>query len=246
MAGAKLISKALQAAREAFSGRNVSPLGFYSKGAEEAAALRQPKGTPEQMRSMLINKQGVKATELDNAGFNDAFAGRPSVTREEIAKLLQDRAPKIEERVLGGKMANPAKYSAYQLPGGENYREAVLKLPSKQERDFGFAWFDPNTQTSSRGTFASQAEAQAAAPQGAVVAPRQIAERNPEYKSSHWDDPNVLAHLRMSDRTDPTGRKILHLEELQSDWAQEGRKMGFLDPQIDQSSTQTLYDAINI
>ena len=234
MAGAKLISKALQAAREAFSGRNVSPLGFYSKGAEEAAALRQAKGTPEQMRSMLINKQGVKATELDNAGFNDAFAGRPSVTREEIAKLLQDRAPKIEETVLGKQAEisdkelakkydelyenyfaergrppqndawlrewvneqrgfetaeSAAKHSAYQLPGGENYREVVLKLPQSSEIE--------------------------------------------GYKSSHWDDPNVLAHLRMSDRTDPTGRKILHLEELQSDWAQDGRKMGFLDPQIE-------------
>ena len=234
MAGAKLISKALQAGREAFSGRNVSPLGFYSKGAEEAAALRQAKGTPEQMRSMLINKQGVKATELDNAGFNDAFAGRPSVTREEIAKLLQDRAPKIEETVLGKQAEisdkefakkydelyenyfaergrppqndawlrewvneqrgfetaeSAAKHSRYQLPGGENYREAVLKLPQSSEIE--------------------------------------------GYKSSHWDDPNVLAHLRMSDRTDPTGRKILHLEELQSDWAQDGRKMGFLDPQIE-------------
>jgi hypothetical protein len=51
---------------------------------------------------------------------------------------------------------------------------------------------------------------------------------NEPYKSSHWMGiPNPLAHLRMSDRDDG---KTLHLEELQSDWGQEGRKKGFYDP----------------
>jgi hypothetical protein len=45
------------------------------------------------------------------------------------------------------------------------------------------------------------------------------------YNSSHWTGhPNVVAHLRMSDRALPqTGEKALHLEELQSDWGQAGR-----------------------
>jgi len=47
------------------------------------------------------------------------------------------------------------------------------------------------------------------------------------YQSPHWDDPNVLAHLRMSDRTGPNGEKMLHVEEMQSDWGQKGRKEGF-------------------
>ena len=48
------------------------------------------------------------------------------------------------------------------------------------------------------------------------------------YQSSHWQDvPNVLAHMRLSDRTGPKGEKLLHLEELQSDWHQQGRKMGY-------------------
>jgi hypothetical protein len=40
------------------------------------------------------------------------------------------------------------------------------------------------------------------------------------YKSAHWDVPNVVAHLRMSDRDN--GR-TLHMEELQSDWGQGKR-----------------------
>ena len=51
------------------------------------------------------------------------------------------------------------------------------------------------------------------------------------YHKPHWDDKaNVLAHLRLSDRKLPDGGKALHMEELQSDWAQRGRKEGFYDP----------------
>ena len=46
------------------------------------------------------------------------------------------------------------------------------------------------------------------------------------YTSTHWDEPNVLAHLRMSDRN-VDGKKLLHIEELQSDWHQAGREHGY-------------------
>ena len=62
-----------------------------------------------------------------------------------------------------------------------------------------------------------------------------LQDRENNYKSQHWDQPNVLAHLRMSDRTGPEGEKILHLEELQSDWGQQGRKKGFVNPDAEQN-----------
>jgi hypothetical protein len=34
----------------------------------------------------------------------------------------------------------------------------------------------------------------------------------------------------MSDRTGPNGEKILHLEEIQSDWGKKGRTEGFAGP----------------
>jgi hypothetical protein len=47
------------------------------------------------------------------------------------------------------------------------------------------------------------------------------------YQSSHWQEPNILAHIRFNERTDAEGNRVLFIEELQSDWAQEGRKRGF-------------------
>lgn len=44
----------------------------------------------------------------------------------------------------------------------------------------------------------------------------------------HWGDlKNPLAHIRMSDRETPDGKKILHIEEMQSDWNNAARNMGF-------------------
>lgn len=47
------------------------------------------------------------------------------------------------------------------------------------------------------------------------------------YKSAHWDESNVLAHVRFNDRTGANGEKVLHIEEVQSDWHQAGRQKGY-------------------
>jgi hypothetical protein len=53
------------------------------------------------------------------------------------------------------------------------------------------------------------------------------------YKSSHFPDvDNYLAHARVSDRAGPNGEKILHVEEIQSDLHQEGRKKGYKTQEI--------------
>ena len=48
------------------------------------------------------------------------------------------------------------------------------------------------------------------------------------YKHSHWgDEPNILAHIRVNDRVDADGKKMLLVEEIQSDWHQAGREKGY-------------------
>jgi hypothetical protein len=47
------------------------------------------------------------------------------------------------------------------------------------------------------------------------------------YESPHWRVPNVVAHVRFDDRVDAEGRRLLFLEEIQSDWHQQGRERGY-------------------
>ena len=44
------------------------------------------------------------------------------------------------------------------------------------------------------------------------------------YQSSHFDEPNILAHIRFNERTDADGKRVLHIEEIQSDYAQDKRR----------------------
>lgn len=45
-----------------------------------------------------------------------------------------------------------------------------------------------------------------------------------EYKSSHWNEKNILAHIRLNEKTLPDGRKVLIVNELQSDISQDLKK----------------------
>lgn len=66
-----------------------------------------------------------------------------------------------------------------------------------------------------------------------LLATREKTDRdNSAYKSPHWDEKNVLAHVRLTDRTIPDGKKMLFVEEIQSDWHQSGKRKGYHGPEI--------------
>ena len=49
-----------------------------------------------------------------------------------------------------------------------------------------------------------------------------------QWAHNHWRGiVNVLVHLRVNERSDDRGRRTLFVEEVQSDWHQEGRKRGY-------------------
>ena len=54
-----------------------------------------------------------------------------------------------------------------------------------------------------------------------------------EFRSSHFDEKNILVHIRHNTRTDAEGNKVLFLEEVQSDWGQKGKKEGFDDKDLE-------------
>jgi hypothetical protein len=110
------------------------------------------------------------------------------------------------------------KYEEYQLPGGENYKEILITLPSNMSklRDEMNQKY-PNWGTNSFEDVFSKDDAiryQKALDKG-------------EFMSGHFDEANIITHLRMNTRTDADGKKVLFLEEVQSDWGQKGKREGF-------------------
>lgn len=161
---------------------------------------------------------------------------------------------------------SPTKYNKWQLAGGDNYRELLLTLPNKKLEAAHAINDEMIKKYGSLADAFKKWSSEEAAKYDEIHA---TASNNPTlssaYKSSHWDEPNPLVHMRMNDRTipdmimrknskgewehDPKGLqsnevniiennpshstvevrhgKSLHLEEIQSDWHQQGRSRGY-------------------
>lgn len=245
---------------------------FYSALEHAVINVKQEKMPADQWLGTISNSKGVKPEELDWTGFKDYLAekGKQPVTKGEVQGFINSNKVELKEVGKGNKdtgevqrdpdgtilpTTRETKYSQYQLPGGENYREMLMTMPVQE--NFGVKYaegkhrlFDYKTNDYVRTpdgkvrTGYDTAEAANEAAQGL----NKTAGNNPmdNYQSSHWDEPNILAHVRMNDRffpdesgssygplgygqtsKDAKGIKSLHLEEIQSDWHQQGRDKGY-------------------
>ena len=226
---------------------------FYSAVDEALAAIKRPKGTGAEFFTELSKQPGVKKAELADRKLEQAFKAKGKMTKEEAQQVLADNPPpKLKEKVydeasaidendlremvsqeMFGKpysqirfgssqhrqisdevykrmdMDNGTTYGQYKTPNGENYREILLKLPS--ERPYAGNYTDPAKYDADLRAYNASGKK--------------------DYLTQHWkDDTNVLAHMRVQDRKGANGEKILQVEEIQSDWHQEGRKKGYADP----------------
>ena len=199
-----------------------------------------------------LNKEGYMPTAQDYEAFNLAEKELTQANRmrnddidirnrlSEIQSMRDaeaDAAYVVPERV-------PTKYSKYQLPLGENYREILLRLPnikgsglSAQESQRLNDLVEKRVGSSLAGlTDAEQQE------YFALIKKRE--ESASGYKSSHWDEPNILAHMRVNDRIDADGKKMLLVEEIQSDWHQAGREKGYKSQTRSTSEIQKDLDSV--
>lgn len=200
-------------------------------GIEDYLALKGSEKVGRDEVAAFLNENGVQITEVEKIA--------PS--EDDIQTLLDDEAGEGMSRedaieYLSQEEGRP-KYGQYQLPGGENYRELLLTFPGKTNTDglpAGYSlidegdgrWSFRGPSVSSR-VFKSRELAIDAALKDAGSERVNGVGIAGEYRSGHWDESNVLAHVRFNDRIDADGKKVLFIEELQSDWGQEGKKKGF-------------------
>jgi hypothetical protein len=140
------------------------------------------------------------------------------------------------------------KFSKYTMPGGENYREILLQLDRPAEltpkpnavevinekllsRNYGALDEDQVAILNAGGTPAVQMLGNMQSRLNINFGIDDIFENNKSvFSYGHFDQPNVLAHMRLNDRVDADGKKVLFVEEVQSDWHQTGRKQGYKNP----------------
>jgi len=161
--------------------------------------------------------------------------------------------------------ADDTKFSQWQLPGGENYKEVLLTMPTWEKRKVRIEQLKKEIRQQAENTkewrdytdkintllkkihsgegrtddilpkvekLEQERELIAEQEWGDKWAEIQKLGEDNYFKSSHFDEPNILAHVRFNERNLESGEKVLFLEEIQSDWAEKGRKEGFKDKKL--------------
>lgn len=248
-----------------------------------ADAMRQGKGTGDQILGYLRKQAGVKEEEIAWTGLDDFLKGKTGVTREDVVNYLKENQVRVEEHTLGdepdeqagwmeeedgkyvvygphgheiGRWADheeagrelsrveddysgptETKFSQYALPGGENYREVLMTLPEKplDVPPLGRIEHLPNGKyrVDAPGLqaelFNTREDAEAETRRLGEIFNKDRAKKDDKnnFRSQHFDQTNIIAHVRLDDRTDVDGKKVLFVEEMQSDWHQKGRKHGY-------------------
>jgi non-canonical (house-cleaning) NTP pyrophosphatase len=215
----------------------------------------KPNVTKQEVQDFITNNRvDVKEVQLGSKGenpypYSTADEWQSAINRAERSRDFDEaeRLTSAWEAYEG--LGSQTKYQKYTLPGGENYREILMTLPTRGKSELDIAQETAGNlrrQTSDlMEQWKSASELMPGDP-SVVALYEKVAEsrrmrdraettaqalkdqiRSQTYTSSHFDEPNILAHIRVNDRVDADGKKMLLIEEIQSDWHQAGREKGY-------------------
>lgn len=175
-------------------------------------------------------KNNVALSDLSRTERNDlldeamSFSDRVSDVEDNLG---QDMKENIENEITGRAQYEESgysdtKFSPYQLPGGENYKELLLTLPVKNIPDFSQRRTDLEGKNN-QGLLSKKEFAELLVLRKTEDT-RQTASEKVNFHSGHYDQPNILAHVRFNERIDADGAKVLFIEEIQADFGQAYKK----------------------
>ena len=166
--------------------------------------------TTDEWRKYLADNNYLPETEVADASYG------------EIRDIVYDEIEIGNITAANAEPVGHTKFSQYQEPGGENYKELLITLPERGPKlpettgDYAQMLFNKS--------FDELREDQV----DKVVAQMRVDDnslkRKNRYKGPHYEEPNILSHVRFNERTDADGNRVLFLEEIQSDQAQDYRK----------------------
>lgn len=144
------------------------------------------------------------------------------------------RIVELGDKKTRGAVDVPTKYDKYTVPGEKsNYNEKLITMPNETSAEFQRLFKESQAADAERNSYLNEGrpvpgdiELKFQDAQRALS--RELrAENDKKFTSGHWDQPNVVAHVRYSDRPAVDGKKTLFMEEAQSDWHSAGRHEGY-------------------
>lgn len=196
--------------------------------------------TKEDVRKFLAEnevkvEEVVKGRDVSGLKIRDRGAGLYDIVDADGHKVKSNLMRDDAERFIKSQ-GGETKFSQYTLPGAKegSYRELLLTLPVDSPN---IRRREELTRLYKSGEMTPEQRAE----WERLSKPKVLLEESERvYISSHFDEPNVLAHIRFNERTDAEGKRVLFVEEIQSDWHQAGRKTGYIERPV--KSTYSVLD----
>lgn len=225
--------------------------GRIYSGLEDALVnAKQEKARAREWKDIVARLPGVKKEELEWSGLSDWLTGihnrnhgQPGndvikgdqLSKEELVDFVRNHGVKLQELFLGD---TPENHNIIQQQYKQNRQDFVRKLrlsePVSDKYLEGYGW-DPESQRiqalndTGKATRHGQWMLGGGQDEGnlLITIPTHQTGNQQFVNSSHWNAPNVLSWVRYKTRYTPDGKKVLFIEENQSDWHQQGRKLGY-------------------
>jgi hypothetical protein len=184
---------------------------FYSRTREAIEGLPDTVKAEGALNKLLKAPGGVPKEELEYTKVAEAIPAKGVVKREDLLRQFDENRIDVQEVVKGA----------------PRYRHEDAFIPNADVPKFAerVAWSDYQ------------------APGGEdykelLLTLGRKGDDAAEYQSPHWDEPDILAHVRFNTRKGPQGEKVLHVEEVQSDWHQAGKKHGYTKGEAQRTSPE--------
>lgn len=214
-----------------------------------AEGLRFDKKKPEELVAdeiELLREAGFIVDRADEEGeiffrVEDFSLYRENVddylSSQDLPRIdLQDAGRRIEE-VYHNAQKTGTRYSQYKLEGGSSYVELKITLPVKKLSTSKFEIYTKSNDKAVESFTTKEAAEQALSDYGKNInefnirpveesKAVRVSDYESAFQSSHWDEPNVLAHIRGDEREHTDGVSGFVIDETQSDWATSIRKDG--------------------
>lgn len=207
--------------------------GFYSRLHQMLMTGNQGKGPPKQWAALIksLQTKGLRRSELEDSNILAALeaSDAKSLTKEQVAGLVLSGLPTVKELQL-----SQPRYAAYRHPGGV-YKEFLYVLNSQRdnvEDELSELEYRLEQVQYDAADLAFSLEALMDDPelprkmQRQMQALRELLPKAWDYRAPHFQDAldgtidkNVMAHARITERG-----SLYFVEEIQSDWAQQGGK----------------------
>ena len=236
---------------------------FYSQLGKVTDAIKQEKiGVKDYLNYIKDTKRGVKNEEIKWSGIEDFLEGKKSVTKAELQEFIAGNQLQIEETVLDGGDAVTIKQSAYEPNDFVIMRgSAVYDTLAWNESDkvwvsdtYGY-YFESETNirnyygVGKGGTRWGDYKLDGGENYREITFKMPNSDYTNKAMQTHWGEnaKGILVHARIQD-FDVDGKKMLFIEELQSDWHNEGHKIGYAPKNQDSriAEAKRLFDRANL